>query len=299
MLTRKESMPDSTFDDALEEIRSLVSARAADLDARWAELIGAVHELANEARKVGRIVESEFVELEEGRPGDPSVYGQLVINRSRVGFWIPDPYSNDPHDLYGHWTELEEVANDYKLLILKAELHRSLAQALLTSLRQDEEVIQRPISKNLLARSEPGVADVAESLGWSKVAERWKRAVARGASRPEEATTLARTLVEDVAKHILEHHGESVPSELKGAVKSALTVLGNTSKVNEKMRGGLQTLEQAIFAARNDKGDAHGSAPSDVLPTPTEAQLYVTVAGGIAAYLMALQLEKDQADLDS
>lgn len=292
-------MSESDFDDVLKELRRVVSARAEDLDTRWAEFCAAVHAVAIEARSVGRAVESHLVELEGGDISSPPVDGQLVINATAVGLWIPDPYHDDPLDLYGRWIELEEVANDYKLVILKAELHHSLAKTLLTALQEDAEVVQRPISRSLLARSEPPVSPIADELGWLAVAERWKRATACSASRPRAATTQARSLVEDVAKHILVHRDRNVPSNLKSAVRQALSAIGGESEVHDKIRGGLQTLEQAIVSARNDKGDAHGAAPNDVPPTPAEAQLYVTVAGGIAAYLMNLHMERVREEAKS
>lgn len=285
-------MSDPDFDNDLSEIRTLVAGRAADLDARWAELVAAVGELAVEARKVGRDVESRFVTVEEGGFNDPPVEGQLVINRKDEGFWIPDPYSDDPHGLYGKWLDLADVAADYRILILRAELHRSLATRLLDTLRVDHETLQRPISKQLLSRPEPDAGAVAERLGWTRVVERWRQAQSRGSSRPAEAITLARSLIEDVVKHILDGTDTPAPSELKKATRLALKALGQDTDMSDKLRGGLDTLEQAVFSARNDMSTAHGSGPNDRAPTGAEAQLLVTVAGGLAAYLMTLYLER-------
>ncbi len=242
---------DTSFDEDLKRISELVTRRATELDARWAEFSDAVEEVARLARLAGKHVVSEPCILAEGGPRDPDVEGELSVGHKAVGLWIPDPFEDDPHGIYGKWVELTDVPSDYRFILLRDEVHRSLAGNLRRALEQDGEIIARPISRTVLARSEPSVAKVAEELGWTVVAERWRRAHVRAASRPGEAITLSRTLVEDVAKHVLEHHGQPVPSELKGAVRQALGVLGDESQVNDKMRAGLQTLEQGIFSVRN------------------------------------------------
>ncbi len=94
-LEEEAEMPNTDFDSDLQEIRALVASRAADLDTRWAELTSAVHEIALQARQIGRHVASRFVELEEGGPSYPSVDGQLVINRSKTGLWIHVAINDD------------------------------------------------------------------------------------------------------------------------------------------------------------------------------------------------------------
>ena len=289
----------SSFDEELKRIGELVAARSTELDARWAEFEEAVEEVARLARLAGKHVTSDLCVLEEGGPHDPDIDGQLSVGRQAVGLWIPHPFENDPYGIYGKWADLSEVPTDYRFILLRERVHHSLARNLRTALEEDGEVIARPISRIVLARPEPKVAEAAELLGWFKVAETWRRATARAVSRPDEATSQARSLIETVVKHIMEHHDEEIPSELKGAVRKALGLLGAQSDVNDQVRGGLQAIEGAVFSARNSKGDAHGSAPSDVPPTPAEAQLYVSLAGAVAAYLMTLQLEQEQADQDS
>ncbi|MBY3060341.1 abortive infection family protein [Rhizobium leguminosarum] len=128
----------------------------------------------------------------------------------------------------------------------------------------------------------------------TQVHARWTMAMERRASEPEGAITLARTLLEDVCKWILDQSGETwqEADDLPVLYRKLAKVLklapdDHTEQVFKQILGSCQSVVESLGALRNKLGDAHSSGPKRARPQPRHAELAVNLAGAMATFLVA------------
>ncbi len=128
----------------------------------------------------------------------------------------------------------------------------------------------------------------------TQVHARWTMAMERRASEPEGAITLARTLLEDVCKWILDQSGETwqEADDLPVLYRKLAKVLklapdDHTEQVFKQILGSCQSVVESLGALRNKLSDAHSTGPKRARPQPRHAELAVNLAGAMATFLVA------------
>ncbi len=151
----------------------------------------------------------------------------------------------------------------------------------------------------------PADAEIAVALlrlDADHVHEAWDKALARRATDPDGAITMARTLVESVCKTILDDLGE--PYDAKAelptlyntvAKKLALAPTQHELVVIKEILGGCYTVVNGLASIRNRMSDAHGQGKKPLKATPRHAQLAVNVAGSLAMFLVETHEERKNA----
>ena len=117
----------------------------------------------------------------------------------------------------------------------------------------------------------------------------------RRASDPEGAITAAKTLLETVCKHILDHepgitYGEN--DDLPKLYNAAAEILNlapsqHSEKPFKSILGNCQSVVGNLASLRNKLGDSHGQGKKHVRPAPRHAELAVNLAGSMAMFLVA------------
>jgi hypothetical protein len=128
----------------------------------------------------------------------------------------------------------------------------------------------------------------------------WEKAIARRSTDPEGAITVARTLLETVAKRILDETGQpysdkdDLPKLYSNAAKALnLAPDQHTEEPIKAILGGAMNLVNGIGTLRNRLSDAHGRGGKlPVRPSPRHASLAVNTAGAIATFLVETHLER-------
>lgn len=129
----------------------------------------------------------------------------------------------------------------------------------------------------------------------------WQKALERRTSDPEGAITIARTLLETVAKRILEdtstpyNDNDDLP-KLYGKAANVLKLAPNQHSLEpiKAILGGAMNVVNGIGTLRNRLSDAHGrGGKHPVKPTPRHARLAVNMAGTLASFLVETHLERD------
>ncbi|CAA0129905.1 Uncharacterised protein [Starkeya nomas] len=128
----------------------------------------------------------------------------------------------------------------------------------------------------------------------TQVHARWTMAMERRGSEPAGAITLARTLLEDVCKWILEEAGETwqEADDLPALYRKLSKVLklapdDHTEQVFKQILGSCQSVVESLGALRNKLSDAHSPGPKRARPQPRHAELAVNLAGAMATFLVA------------
>ncbi|SHG15785.1 abortive infection family protein [Bradyrhizobium erythrophlei] len=128
----------------------------------------------------------------------------------------------------------------------------------------------------------------------TQVHARWTMALERRASEPAGAITLARTLLEDVSKWILDQAGETwqETDDLPVLYRKLAKVLklapdGHTEQVFKQILGSCQSVVESLGALRNKLSDAHSPGPKRARPQARHAELAVNLAGAMATFLVA------------
>lgn len=123
---------------------------------------------------------------------------------------------------------------------------------------------------------------------------RWTIAMERRTSEPGGAITLARTLLEDVCKWILDQAGETwqETDDLPTLYRKLAKVLklapdDHTEQVFKQILGSCQSVVESLGALRNKLSDAHSPGPKRARPQPRHAELAVNLAGAMATFLVA------------
>jgi len=125
------------------------------------------------------------------------------------------------------------------------------------------------------------------------VLDEWGKALKRCKEDPENAITMARTLIESICKSILDEANidydkvfnirklyEKVAEHLK------LNPEQHDEKIFKQILGGCISVVDGLAALRNSKGDAHGKGKGKVKPKPRHAKLAVNLSGALASYLV-------------
>jgi hypothetical protein len=138
------------------------------------------------------------------------------------------------------------------------------------------------------------ISSALERFEPEQVHVRWTAALDRRATDPAGAITLARTLLEDVCRWLLEEHGEEagdhedLPAlyrKLSKALKLAPD--DHSEQVFKQILGSCQQVVEQLGALRNKLGDAHGGGPRRARPAARHAELAVNLAGSMATFLVA------------
>ena len=120
------------------------------------------------------------------------------------------------------------------------------------------------------------------------------KALSTVSSDPAGSITAARSLMEAACRHILAEFGVSddghgkLPKLYRDA--SARLGLASSNELNDALRrllGGCVTVVEGLAEFRNLLGDSHGKGPYSLRPARRHASLAVSLAGGMAAFLLA------------
>lgn len=121
----------------------------------------------------------------------------------------------------------------------------------------------------------------------------WQKALLRRKSDPEGAITAARTLLEEVCKHILEDANVDYSEKWdlpkiynKISIELNIAPSNHSEEVFKRILGGCQTVVENLGALRNKTGDAHGLGRKKVKPSERHAALAVNLAGSMAMFLV-------------
>jgi hypothetical protein len=127
-----------------------------------------------------------------------------------------------------------------------------------------------------------------------QVHARWEAALDRRSSDPAGAITLARTLLEDVCRWLLDDLKIPTPDQddlpqLYRKLSKALQLApdDHSEQVFKQILGSCQSVVESLGALRNKLGDAHSSGPRKSRPAPRHAELAVNLAGSMATFLVA------------
>ena len=150
----------------------------------------------------------------------------------------------------------------------------------------------------------PADAGISESLAAfdpENVHARWSAALERRSTDPEGAITLARTLLEDVCKWLLNEtsgtweEADDLPTLYKRLARTLnLAPDGHTEQTFKQILGSCQSIVEGLGALRNKLGDAHSVGPKRVRPSVRHAELAVNLAGTMATYLVETWKARNQ-----
>ncbi len=143
-------------------------------------------------------------------------------------------------------------------------------------------------------------SDTLESFDPEGVREVWSKALTRRSTDPAGAITVARTLLETVAKRILDEMGEKYSRtddlpKLYTCAAEALNLAPNqhTEEPIKMILGSAMNLVNGIGTLRNRLSDSHGRGGRlPVRPSPRHANLAVNTAGAIATFLVETYLDR-------
>lgn len=123
----------------------------------------------------------------------------------------------------------------------------------------------------------------------------WQKALKRKGSDPEGAITAARTLLETVCKHILNHEGVAYSgnSDLPRlyhltAEHLSLAPSQHTEKLFKSILGKCESIVSDLASMRNKLGDAHGKDQGTIQPDTVHAELAVNLAGSLSTFIISV-----------
>ena len=189
-------------------------------------------------------------------------------------------------DLSTFWPFIRNEAGSY------AERRKIIAEAFTPLMDHLESTTNTP--------SDNVTSTVLESFDTEGIRDVWTKALARRANDPAGAITIARTLLETVAKRILEDRGQEyldtydLPKLYMNAAM-ALNIAPNqyTEEPIKAILGSAMNVVNGIGTLRNRFSDSHGRGGKlPVRPSPRHANLAVSVAGAIATFLVETHLER-------
>jgi len=121
----------------------------------------------------------------------------------------------------------------------------------------------------------------------------WQKALERRTIDPEGAITAARTLLEEVCKHVLEDAGQEAQDkwDLPKLYREASSLMSlspsqHTEDALKRILGGCQSVVENLGGLRNKISDAHGGGRKRVRPSGRHAALAVNLAGSMAMFLI-------------
>lgn len=138
-----------------------------------------------------------------------------------------------------------------------------------------------------------GISAALQAFDPDDVHDRWIAAVERRADDPRGAITLARTLLEDVCKWILDEAQVEYPdnADLPVLYRKLAKVLrlapdDHTEQTFKQLLGSCQQIVELLGSLRSKLGDAHSPGPKKAKPQPRHAELAVNLSGTMATFLV-------------
>ena len=142
--------------------------------------------------------------------------------------------------------------------------------------------------------ADAAISSVLKRFEPDQIHARWTAALDRRSTDPAGAITLARTLLEDVSRWLLEELGQTAADQddlptLYRKLAKALKLApdDHSEQVFKQILGSCQQVVEQLGALRNKLGDAHGGGPRRAKPAARHAELAVNLAGSMATFLMA------------
>ena len=144
------------------------------------------------------------------------------------------------------------------------------------------------------APSDESISATLAAFDPTQVHARWTMAMERRTDEPAGAITLARTLLEDVCKWILEEAGETwrEADDLPTLYRKLAKVLklapdDHTEQVFKQILGSCQSVVELLGALRNKLSDAHSPGRKRARPQARHAELAVNLSGAMATFLVS------------
>lgn len=138
------------------------------------------------------------------------------------------------------------------------------------------------------------ISAALKSFNPDHIHDRWTSALERRATDPAGAITLARTLLEDVCKWVLNDaevefkDGDDLPVLYRRLAKVLkLAPDDHTEQVFKQILGSCQSVVESLGSLRNKLSDAHSLGPKRARPQARHAELAVNLAGAMATFLVA------------
>lgn len=175
-------------------------------------------------------------------------------------------------------------------------------------LRVADKISGAPIYRvQLMPKGHPADEHISATLAAfdpTLVHARWTVALERRAAEPAGAITLARTLLEDVCKSILNQAGDTwndiddLPVLYRKLAKTLkLAPDDHTEQIFKQILGSCQSVVESLGALRNKLSDAHSPGPKRARPQSRHAELAVNLAGAMATFLVATwEARRNEAD---
>ncbi|MFV1919591.1 abortive infection family protein [Sphingomonas sp. MJ1 (PH-R8)] len=150
------------------------------------------------------------------------------------------------------------------------------------------------VAHRLGSPSDAAISSTLAKFEPDQVHARWTAALERRATDPAGAITLARTLVEDVCRWLLDEAGapatdqEDLPQLYRKLSKTLkLAPDDHSEQVFKQILGNCQSIVESLGALRNKLGDAHSGGPRRARPAARHAELAVNLAGSMATFLVS------------
>jgi hypothetical protein len=141
--------------------------------------------------------------------------------------------------------------------------------------------------------ADQGISAALRAFDPDDVHARWIAAVERRVDDPRGAITLARTLLEDVCKLILDEAKADYPdnADLPVLYRKLAKVLRlapdeHTEQTFKQLLGSCQQIVELLGSLRSKLGDAHSAGPKKAKPHPRHAELAVNLSGTMATFLV-------------
>ena len=149
--------------------------------------------------------------------------------------------------------------------------------------------------------SDSGISNVIARYDAEGVQSAWTKALERRSLDPQGAITAARTLLEEVCKHILDDANQAykekwdLPKLYSEASKHLnLAPSQHTEEIFKKILGGCNSVVENLGSLRNKISDAHALGRKIGKPAPRHAALAVNLAGSMAMFLIETLLAGKQ-----
>jgi hypothetical protein len=156
-----------------------------------------------------------------------------------------------------------------------------------------------PLLGHLESKASPAVDLISGTLSSYDVGgvhAVWDKALKRTQGDPDGAVTAARTLLEEVCKHLLDEgvepetlykHGDDLPKLYRlASEKLNLAPSQHSEEAFKRILGGCTSVVEGLGSLRNKVGDAHARGKRQVRVLPRHAHLAVNLAGAMALYLI-------------